>query len=393
MSEHKTILFDGIATQPLPHGMKFHGGSELAKQVLYKAIEFGYTNFDIVFDKARPIHEDMLSIIQENDIKIYLVENNEEVYHLLAKNNYRIFYSAQPLRFTDYNSNAHFFMVIHGLRSIELPWDAYRIKYYNSVLLKFVSSIISRSIKLQAYLKKKHLQQYKYLLSIKNSRIITDSKHSKYAIIYNYPFLSVKDIMITYCSAISAKNCNDYIGNNKGAYYLLLGAHRWEKNICRAIEVFDDLFTKGFLKDKSVTITGCTNECKFLKSIKNKSRFQLLDYVPEDELNNLYRNAFCFVYPSLNEGFGIPPLRAMSYGTPVIASSCTSVPEVCGDAVLYFQPKDKDELANRILQIFYDKDLYSELVKKGFVRHEYYQEYYRQNIHKEIDMIFGQAND
>ena len=79
-------------------------------------------------------------------------------------------------------------------------------------------------------------------------------------------------------------------------------------------------------------------ELDFSKSVVNKEKFHFLDYVDYATLENYFNDAFCFVYPSLNEGFGYPPIQAMKYGTPVIASAISSIPEVCQNAVCYFNP-------------------------------------------------------
>jgi glycosyltransferase involved in cell wall biosynthesis len=70
-----------------------------------------------------------------------------------------------------------------------------------------------------------------------------------------------------------------------------------------------------------------------------------LGYVPDAELNVLYRHAAWFVFPSLYEGFGLPALEAMANGCPVIAADAAAIPEVCGDAALYFDPQDPASLA------------------------------------------------
>jgi glycosyltransferase involved in cell wall biosynthesis len=71
----------------------------------------------------------------------------------------------------------------------------------------------------------------------------------------------------------------------------------------------------------------------------------LLGFVPDEELNVLYRHASWFIFPSLYEGFGLPPLEAMANGCPVLAAHAASIPEIYGDAVLYFDPNDPASLA------------------------------------------------
>ena len=88
-------------------------------------------------------------------------------------------------------------------------------------------------------------------------------------------------------------------------------------------------------------------------------------YVTDPELAGLYRDAAVFVYPSLYEGFGIPPLEAMSLGCPVVASETTSLPEVCGDAAHYVDPRDVAQIAAGIDRVLRDDAYRSELVRRG----------------------------
>ena len=85
-------------------------------------------------------------------------------------------------------------------------------------------------------------------------------------------------------------------------------------------------------------------------------------------LAKLYRCSVAFVYPSLYEGFGIPPLEAMSCGTPVIASNTSSIPEVVGDAGILFDPKSSDDLADILLALLDSPIECDRLIKKGYER-------------------------
>ena len=99
--------------------------------------------------------------------------------------------------------------------------------------------------------------------------------------------------------------------------------------------------------------------------LKNQESFEFRGYVSYQELGDLYANAFAFVYPSLNEGFGYPPLYAMALGVPVIASSSTSIPEVCADAASIFSPTSYDDLASRILRLIDSEEYRDILITKG----------------------------
>jgi len=72
------------------------------------------------------------------------------------------------------------------------------------------------------------------------------------------------------------------------------------------------------------------------------------------------------VFPSLSEGFGLPPLEAMSFGLPVVASSATSIPEICGDAAIYFDPNDNYDIAAKIHSVIASEAKQSKLREKGY---------------------------
>ena len=91
-------------------------------------------------------------------------------------------------------------------------------------------------------------------------------------------------------------------------------------------------------------------------------------YLPADDLRRLYSYADLFVYPSLYEGFGLPPLEAMACGAPVITSNTSSFPEVVGDAALQIDPRDPDALADAMNAVLEDESLAATLRASGFDR-------------------------
>ncbi|MDP7470989.1 MAG: glycosyltransferase family 1 protein, partial [Vicinamibacterales bacterium] len=82
----------------------------------------------------------------------------------------------------------------------------------------------------------------------------------------------------------------------------------------------------------------------------------------------LYRLARAFVFPSLYEGFGLPPLEAMASGTPVVTSNVSALPEVTGDAAVLVDPRDRDAIADGIQSVLEDDSLRAELATKGIAR-------------------------
>ena len=91
----------------------------------------------------------------------------------------------------------------------------------------------------------------------------------------------------------------------------------------------------------------------------------LTGYVTDEDLPKLYRTATAFVYPSLFEGFGLPPVEAMACGTPVITSNNSSLPEVVGNAAVLIDACDERALADALLQIVDDQPLRARLREQG----------------------------
>jgi glycosyltransferase involved in cell wall biosynthesis len=113
--------------------------------------------------------------------------------------------------------------------------------------------------------------------------------------------------------------------------------------------------------------------------------------VTDGELRALYERAACFVFPSIYEGFGLPPLEAMTCGCPVVAAEAASIPEVCGDAALYFDPRDPAALAERIAQVMGDAELRAELSRRGRERAERFS--WRRSAEALLEVIREAAGD
>ncbi|MFM2450487.1 MAG: hypothetical protein RIS44_2937 [Pseudomonadota bacterium] len=115
-----------------------------------------------------------------------------------------------------------------------------------------------------------------------------------------------------------------------------------------------------------VAIAGGSNPKVFGQAGQWQSdRVKWLGYVSDAELRSLYEGAMAFVFPSLYEGFGIPPLEAMHCGCPVLAARAASIPEVCGEAALYFDPHSPDDLAAALTRIAGDAALRQSLRSAG----------------------------
>lgn len=134
-------------------------------------------------------------------------------------------------------------------------------------------------------------------------------------------------------------------------------------NLLRNKRKMPDLVISGKLQPSLSPLV--TNVEKIVKKLNLKESVRLLDFVPQEDLPALYKNAQMFVYPSLYEGFGLPVLEAMNCGTPVISSNSSSLPEVGGEAVEYFNPQNVEELAEKIKLFLDNENLRQEFAEKG----------------------------
>jgi glycosyltransferase involved in cell wall biosynthesis len=153
-------------------------------------------------------------------------------------------------------------------------------------------------------------------------------------------------------------------------FIFFVGSIEARKNLKRLLQAYTDLGDKFRKEFKLVLIgfKGWENEEIMRLIHKLKSDIFYLGYLPEEELGKLYNLARLSVYPSLYEGFGLPPLEAMACGCPIIVSHTASLPEVCGDAAFYADPQDANSISGAILQVLLDENLRNSLIQKGFDR-------------------------
>ena len=155
-------------------------------------------------------------------------------------------------------------------------------------------------------------------------------------------------------------------------FILYAGNIKPHKNVDRLIEAYSILRRRGVLGVKLLIIGDEISKYPNLRRLVH--RFQLhqhvrfLGFVPEATLSALYRLASVFVFPSLYEGFGLPPLEAMAAGAPVITSNVSSLPEVVGDAALLIDPMDAGAIADAMSRVLGEPDLRADLIRRGFDR-------------------------
>jgi glycosyltransferase involved in cell wall biosynthesis len=309
--------------------------------------------------------------LEDNGIQVHETKDNHDLQQLIDQGSYTRFYSPLPyhLHGIDFSS-VEVVYTIHGLRPIELPTDSVEYRYRSSPVskVKMVAKQLFRS-RYVAWRK----QQFREVLQLpaRTLTIVVPSQHTKFSLAETFPFVSSNDIHVLYSpqigSAVTPKRENDLRSSALDftrPFILLVSGGRWIKNAYRAVQALDHLFDDFRNLPHQVVLTGVADDSVFLP-LTNPNRFVFLDYVSRKSLEALYRDADLFMYPTLNEGFGYPPLEAMRYGTPVICSAVTSLPEVCRDAADYFDPRSRSEMRARALRYCIDEAARQHLGERG----------------------------
>ncbi|GAB4375920.1 MAG: hypothetical protein Kow00121_22220 [Elainellaceae cyanobacterium] len=177
-------------------------------------------------------------------------------------------------------------------------------------------------------------------------------------------------------------------------YLLFIGAIEPKKNVGRLLDAYASLDTdmtlvvagkKGWLWEDELGRAAF-----FLDNKESKKKVKLLEYVPTDLLRYLYRGAYCFVFPSLYEGFGLPPIEAMHFGCPVITSNASCLPEICGDAALYVDPYDAKDIQQKLELLLSDTELREQLIQTGYqVVEKFSMENYRRRLYRAYTQALG----
>ena len=170
----------------------------------------------------------------------------------------------------------------------------------------------------------------------------------------------------------SSESCREVLverGLVYGEYFLSVGTLEPRKNISTLLDAFSSL--PLHLKERCplvlVGMRGWLSSAieKKMRPLVDKGWIRLLGYIPDEEMPMIYSGAAAFVFPSLYEGFGLPPLEAMACGVPVIVSNTSSLPEVVGDAGIPIEPLDVDSISGAMKRVLEDGVFASELSHRG----------------------------
>lgn len=149
---------------------------------------------------------------------------------------------------------------------------------------------------------------------------------------------------------------------------LSVGAIQTRKNAINALRALEGLPARYRLVLAGGNGYGSEAVHDFIRKERLESRVMVLGYVSADRLPILYQAASVLLYPSLEEGFGLPILEAMAFGLPVVASRTSSLPEVGGDAALYVDPLDPRDIAEKVERTVEDQNLRGKVIPQGLAR-------------------------
>jgi len=156
-------------------------------------------------------------------------------------------------------------------------------------------------------------------------------------------------------------------------YILGVGSANANKNfrgLLMAFQQLRSLLSEEHAATCRLVVAGGMNTRIFEETAIPQPGVTRTGYLKEGELRALYENAACFVFPSSYEGFGLPPLEAMTLGCAVACSSAASLPEVCGEAAIFFDPNRPEEIAGAMASLLLDPALRKQMVARGEVRRQ-----------------------
>jgi len=213
---------------------------------------------------------------------------------------------------------------------------------------------------------------------IKAERVITDSEWSKRDLIrlLHTPEAKIRVIHLAVDERFGKRHRSEWIPvlrhglKIEDPYVLFVGNFKPHKNVGNLIRAFQHV-PEGLCRHLVLTGKGWDRAADLQRLAAETGltgRILVKEGLSFDEINALYNGAELLVLPSFYEGFGLPPLEAMASGIPVAASRAASIPEICGEAALYFDPDSPREIADAVLRLLNDARLRASFVRKGLKR-------------------------
>jgi len=304
------------------------------------------------FDNYQPQSKNFTKVLA--DFKVYGLKEQLLFPVLLKK------YNLDLVHFTHFNApifySGKFIVTIHDLiishypasRATTLNPIIYRIKlFFYQLIIKIVAKRAKKIITVSEYTKKDIIQ----LLKINESKIT----------------VTYEGVDLPIDTKIDCAKLKSDLGITKD-FLLYVGSAYPHKNLENLISALEICLKQN--PNLQLVLVGSKNYFyqrleKIITEKKLSESVLVTGYLSDEELSCLYQTAKLYVFPSLIEGFGLPPLEAQSYGLPVLSSSATCLPEILGDSALYFDPENITELSQLILTTIDNEPLILKLRQLG----------------------------
>ena len=321
----------------------------------------------------RNLLEEILSQNKEDFFYVFLRKSDKKKYFPFLRENVRTVYVT-----TFTNAFTNIFILPFYFRNLDLDivlFQNFPSPFCKSKSINYIHDILFLDYpQYFTIIERIYFWPIKFLTR-KCDHIITISNNEKSRII-KHKLASEEKITVVY-HGVNKKYNPNYSESQRQSiekklslprkFILYIGRINRRKNIetlIRALNQTDEMHLVIVGKKDNQNI----DLMKMIGKLNIQDRVIFTGHLADNDTPLLYAMANIFCFPSFAEGFGLPPVEAMASGTPVIVSNTTVMPEICGDACLYFDPKNIGELASQIKKLTKDEDLYSKLKEKGIER-------------------------
>ncbi len=404
-------LMDLASSQPQV-GVKTNGGGGYALFILKEIVNRIQSDDEmcVIFNSSLEDNDIVIQYCKDCAIKIYYYDSIHAFNDVIGSAQFDCiilpvcYYKYCDLRIKD---SIRLITVIHDL--CDVHYTEKNVKYGRYIgedgldwVRKLKGQIVGKVNK------KKYIEAHNRVMHLNNNQTIITVSHYSANAFHKYLNIRTSDsIKVFYTPEVHShiilndlykeQSVLDKYNLCTDRYFMLSAGARWTKNNAIALFVLDELFANSkyndWLDGFKVIILGTDQVHKryYEKHINNLERFIIDDYVDDYTIETLYKHTHLFLFPSVLEGFGLPPIEAMKYGSISACSDEMSIPEICGNAVIYFDPYDKISIEKAILKSF-DVQYTTELRKKGQRRYEYLEKRRDKDLESLIELILGKID-
>lgn len=247
----------------------------------------------------------------------------------------------------------------------------YSTYYLNYLKIPLIITVHDMTDELITKNNNKLIREKKQLMDAAN-HVIAVSQNTKNDIIKLYPDINPSKITVSYLATSYEKKIPKNIIEGKKKYILFVGNRSSYKNFILFIKEIHALLLS--YNDIYLLCAGggsfTKEELSIIDALKLENKTIQINFKDDNELESIYRNALCFVFPSLYEGFGIPILESFACGCPAILNNTSSLPEIGSEGAIYFSFFEKDSLTNQIEAIINNNDFREKTINNGYSRLE-----------------------